>query len=46
MSELTLRLSPDPAWKPGEDSDENVPVVRNETDDRACSWLSRRDALR
>ena len=33
MSELSWWLSPHPAWEPGEDWDQNVPVVRYETDD-------------
>ncbi len=33
MSRLDWWLSPHPAWEPGEDWDENVPVVRIESDD-------------
>ncbi len=33
MSELSWWFSPHPDWKPGEDWDEAVPVVRYETDD-------------
>ena len=33
MGELSWWLSPHPAWEPGEDWPEDVPVVRYETDD-------------
>ena len=36
MSELSWWLSPHPAWAPGEDWDQNVPVVRYETDDEVA----------
>ena len=32
MSEVSWWLAPHPSWEPGEDWDENVPVVRYETD--------------
>jgi len=36
VSELSWWFAPHPAWEPGEDWDENVPVVRYETEDEVA----------
>jgi glyoxylase-like metal-dependent hydrolase (beta-lactamase superfamily II) len=36
VSELSWWFAPHPAWEPGEDWNENVPVVRYETDDEVA----------
>jgi len=37
MSELSVWFSPHPAWGPGEDWDQNVPVVRYETENEVTA---------